>query len=1068
MSTTQALTAISAASDGTVYGLYNGTVLQASPTQPWTSVGGQLLTNLSVGWNGAVWGVTSQNAVFSYSNGAWLPISCSYALKQVSVGEITMSTPGGVAVVIVWGLDASGNIYQYTTSGGTWTPMPYTLPNQALLASICATADGSVWGLDGNGIVYLYTATQGWSSIETQPPQQLLSLSASSGQWAWGITTSGFAYQYDGVGLAWIPVTPNPNAPPPPILASIYCGADTTVAAMDTQNNAYQFDTDTQDWTQFPSLQNGSFATLSVGSGQVIWALDHGGNVWQFTGNNWDWTVVTVTNDITLKQIAVGSASEIWCLDGSGYVYQAAVSPAGWTLTQDTEAPQLSSLAVGSDGSAAGIGIDASSLQQYVNGAWTSLPEITNPLTCISVGNAQNVCVLDNQSNVYQLVPDSGLWQPLAVPASGVISNLSSVSAGSDGSIWALNSGQQVCMYFGPQVGWYVTADTLARLAATSQSSIWGVDTNGNAAYLNFGATQSGVVSSRLGEGSMRRRSGPATWDSESILNEEESTHLWIVNRAMGLAQQAPNTGPDFDNLYPKQGVPTFKAGLVTGLWAADALAPYNNTWNGIPFFTSHFYNPSTGKNYVGQYSPTGLTQCRLFFWASLSCYNQGDLYCAGTYLGLALHYLTDATQPMHSSDFTWFSSMLPGYHTKFETFVMSVQANGSVPTSYTPSPFGTTPGNINPDDYYIAAAENSNSKYYFAVCPQPIVRLLDPFVFVNYVPVLWRRKVFKSIYPMLFDAINITSQFIVAWWACASSQIPVGYTLVNLASGMVATVSGSGTQAGLPLVLSPWNNTRVQSFTLSPQSPQGGNVFYIGCTFGGMVAGTESTTVNAGIVQYTEGNGPTAGCQTWFLYASPSGDGTQILQNTYSNCYLSSSPGNASGTPLVQCSQIASPAGYEWLITPPGSTVYIEFAGSNLFANIANSAPSTVVTLQSQQAGDAQQQFLWVPLTGDDAGYYMILNAVAGLCLCMVGGIGLLYLQQQPWNPTNDNAKWSRIPDPAGSGNFYIQNKAGLSVTSGSYSYLCVQPSSPAGTQIGYSTNAQTLWTLTGVPAGG
>ena len=47
MPTPQPLTAISAASDGTVYGLNNGTVLQALPSPPWTEVGGQLLTSIS-------------------------------------------------------------------------------------------------------------------------------------------------------------------------------------------------------------------------------------------------------------------------------------------------------------------------------------------------------------------------------------------------------------------------------------------------------------------------------------------------------------------------------------------------------------------------------------------------------------------------------------------------------------------------------------------------------------------------------------------------------------------------------------------------------------------------------------------------------------------------------------------------------------------------------------------------------------------------------------------------------------------------------------------------------------
>lgn len=52
----QPLTWISAALDGTVYGIDNGTVLQAS-SQPWTKVIGGPLSSIGAASDGTVWAV---------------------------------------------------------------------------------------------------------------------------------------------------------------------------------------------------------------------------------------------------------------------------------------------------------------------------------------------------------------------------------------------------------------------------------------------------------------------------------------------------------------------------------------------------------------------------------------------------------------------------------------------------------------------------------------------------------------------------------------------------------------------------------------------------------------------------------------------------------------------------------------------------------------------------------------------------------------------------------------------------------------------------------------------------
>ncbi len=87
----QPLTWISAALDGTVYGIDNGTVLQAL-SQPWTKVIGGPLSSIGAASDGTVWAVyipgnNQPNSVFIYAGGNWQQVNCSYQLTQISVGS---------------------------------------------------------------------------------------------------------------------------------------------------------------------------------------------------------------------------------------------------------------------------------------------------------------------------------------------------------------------------------------------------------------------------------------------------------------------------------------------------------------------------------------------------------------------------------------------------------------------------------------------------------------------------------------------------------------------------------------------------------------------------------------------------------------------------------------------------------------------------------------------------------------------------------------------------------------------------------------------------------------------
>jgi hypothetical protein len=112
-----------------------------------------------------------------------------------------------------------------------------------------------------------------------------------------------------------------------------------------------------------------------------------------------------------------------------------------------------------------------------------------------------------------------------------------------------------------------------------------------------------------------------------------------------------------------------FWRGVTTGLKDADN---YDPRYSGI-LFSSHFYDPDTGRNYLGFPFGTALTEAERRFReaASLALNSGGATYDAGFALGLALHYLTDLTQPMHAANFIQYrNGPFDTRHSQFEGFL--------------------------------------------------------------------------------------------------------------------------------------------------------------------------------------------------------------------------------------------------------------------------------------------------------------------------------------------------------------------------------------------------------------
>lgn len=251
-------------------------------------------------------------------------------------------------------------------------------------------------------------------------------------------------------------------------------------------------------------------------------------------------------------------------------------------------------------------------------------------------------------------------------------------------------------------------------------------------------------------------------WDTEDVWDETKSTHLYLVNRAAQLVATCA-TDPAFQAFVQNQIQPganeaeagLFRQGLCQGLYDADFLPAYNDpnflrqaTWK------SHFYDESTGLNYMGETAPTALSNGVEFWQKSLTFLQSGaaDLKQGGYFLGLALHYFTDLTQPMHAANYTYLSSFPFGYHTDFEVYTMSQQAA----VQPQPSVVGFTPGSVEDiTELYQSTAEMFKQKYF------PAIEQAHMYPSWKWSPGKWQDTVLPLIPAILNDSVSATSQLL-------------------------------------------------------------------------------------------------------------------------------------------------------------------------------------------------------------------------------------------------------------------------------------------------------------------
>jgi hypothetical protein len=206
-------------------------VTASASGKTWKQIGGSL-KHVSVGSDGATWGVNSGDNIYRWAGTRWINVPGK--LKQISVGNASQ----------VWGVNAADNIYQWT--GRTWRNIPGKLKH------VSVGSDGTVWGVNKADQIYRRNGNT-WTNV----PGRLKQISVGSASHVWGVNKADQIYQW--TGSTWKNI--------PGRLKYVSVGSDGTVWGVNAGNVIYRRNGST--WTSVA----GNLKQISAGASNQVWGV---------------------------------------------------------------------------------------------------------------------------------------------------------------------------------------------------------------------------------------------------------------------------------------------------------------------------------------------------------------------------------------------------------------------------------------------------------------------------------------------------------------------------------------------------------------------------------------------------------------------------------------------------------------------------------------------------------------------------------------------------------------------------------------------------------------------------
>lgn len=738
---------LAVAGDGSAWALSGtgNTLYELVRAQTWTNMGGTF-TDLAAASDGSAWAINADSdpgtfARYDADSSSWNPLSTP---SGATISQITAGSEWSV-----FGLDGTpvGELWSYDVDSDSWLDLSITIK------AISALPDGSLWGIETAGDPGYIRPGENWITV-TSPDDEFVAIDAATEGWIWAAGASGNVYQYDpSVDPPWIAL----EAKPPDAPAAIACGDDLSVWILTKGHEVFSYDSASESWLALPSLPSGdSYADIALPDLANAWALALDGSSYRYTVNESSWS--PLTTNVSLQHIAAGSAAALWGLDGAGGVYQSSGDPATWMPV--TGPPALGSIGVGSDGTVLAVTTAHALVARGATG--DSWPAVATPFepAAVAVGSAGWVIALSTSGVAWSY--DGSAWTQQSKTQI-----FAGIATAADETTWATAAGGTVLERIEVD-GWVELAIEAKSVAIGSASDIWVLLPSGEVLNVTDGAT-TGSEGTPLEGVPLRHGSIMPRWDTEDPFDEAQSTHLWILRRAAMLARMQTNDPAGqqvYDLVNPdveRQAGETFHNSLYQGLYDADFVSFYNGPHvAGKPTWKFHFCDADSLKNYLGQKDPTALTKGLAFFEQAVSNYQQQNLPAAGYALGLATHFFTDLTQPMHACNFYYGASAPdPAYHTDLEASVLEHQAD------------------VDPPEHYVELADPSVRQHFIDTASRAkgyfnTLRLDDAQHGESFGPQMgpgywgferpYSTAVRRATPSMLRDAVAATAQFLVRW----------------------------------------------------------------------------------------------------------------------------------------------------------------------------------------------------------------------------------------------------------------------------------------------------------------
>jgi len=393
-----------------------------------------LLSQVSVGSDGTVWGINSAGQVYMFNPQTQTWQQAPGLLTQVVVGSSGF----------VWALNAAGQIYRYDPTLQSWDQIP------GALSQIAVGSDGDVWGINSSAQVYHFnSATQTWSHI----PGALAQIAVGYDGAIWGINAAQQIYRFNPGTQNWQQI--------PGALKRVAVGADGDVWGINNADQTYHFNSLSQQWNNAP----GSLAQIAVGSASNVWGIDAVGAIWRFNAQAQAWNQIPGQ----LAQIGVGANGAVWGVNSANQIYQF-VQPTQPTQTLHQVPGLYAQIAAGIDGEV--WAIDATQQVWGYDAQQQGFEQIPGTLSEVRVGFGGNVWGLNAAGQILQFNPSTQTWNQ-------ILGSLAQLEVGADGSVWGIDSAGRIWRFNPSTHGFQQIPGSLAQLGVGADGTVWGINSVG-------------------------------------------------------------------------------------------------------------------------------------------------------------------------------------------------------------------------------------------------------------------------------------------------------------------------------------------------------------------------------------------------------------------------------------------------------------------------------------------------------------------------------------------------------------------------------------------------------------